>query len=203
MNSSAARAIPIDPAQPARRRVRFTRRVRRQNRRKPTVEHSMIRTSVHPGPMWGGALAAGVAMSLALFGGAVAGAPAAPAADARIAQAKPPAGEFQTRTTSLPAKGLFDGDQLTPLAKQKLTDFIVDIVGQQIEVVLVMPRGPWQIDGSAGDERSLTPARLDAVKRFLRERGVDPGRIFVESRIDEKIKEPRLDVQSVTRPGGA
>jgi OOP family OmpA-OmpF porin len=102
----------------------------------------------------------------------------------------------------MPANGLFIGDQLSPLAQQKLTDFIIDIVGRHIEVVLVVPRGPWKIDGSATDERTLTPARLESVKKFLRERGVDPARIYVESRIDEKIKEPRLDVQSVTRPGG-
>jgi OOP family OmpA-OmpF porin len=141
------------------------------------------------------------AAALALI---VAGAPAAAAAPPIVAQAAAPAASpLEQRSASLPAKGLFVGDQLSPLAKQKLTEFIADIAGQQIEVVLVVPRGPWQIDGSGSDERALTPARLESVKRFLRERGVDSKRVFVESRIDEKIKEPRLDVQSVTRPGGA
>ena len=49
-------------------------------------------------------------------------------------------------------------------------------------------------------ERDLTPARLQAVRRFLSQRGVDPGRIFVESRIDAKLKEPQLTVQMVGRP---
>lgn len=151
-------------------------------------------------------LSAGVASALLLMAGPAAATPGATVESTRIAQATTAASAsspYQTRTTSMPAKGLFIGDQLSPLAQQKLTDFIVDIVGQQIEVVLVVPRGPWKIDDSAKDERSLTPARLEAVKKFLRERGVEPKRIFVESRIDEKIKEPRLDVQSVTRPGGA
>jgi len=105
-----------------------------------------------------------------------------------------------TRTTSLPAHGLFDGDKLSATARQKLTELVIDAIGLQIEVALVVPTGPWRTDGSGRDERDLTPARLDAVKRFLAERGVDPKRIFVESRIDEKIKEPRLDVQVVGRP---
>lgn len=151
------------------------------------------------------ALAAGAATALVLFAGSAAATSNASKEPIRVAQATataPSSGGLQTRTTSMEAKGLFIGDQLSPLAQQKLTDFIIDIVGQQIEIVLVVPRGPWKIDGSAHDERSLTPARLAAVKKYLRDRGVDPGRIIVESRIDEKIKEPRLDVQSVTRPGG-
>ena len=150
-------------------------------------------------------LSSGVAAILLLLSAGPGGAaPDVTAAATRIAQATAPSSSaLQTRTASMPAAGLFIGDQLSPLAQRKLTDFVVDIVGQQIEVVLVVPRGPWKIDGSVHDERALTPARLEAVKKFLRERGVDPGRIYVESRIDEKIKEPRLDVQSVSRPGGA
>lgn len=152
-------------------------------------------------------LAASAAAALLLIAGPAAAAPGATGEATRIAQATatapaPSPGAHETRTTSMPAKGLFIGDQLSPLGQQRLTDFIVDIVGQQIEVVLVIPRGPWKIDDTIKDEYSLTPARLASVKKYLRDRGVDPGRIFVESRIDEKIKEPRLDVQSVTRPGG-
>ena len=69
-----------------------------------------------------------------------------------------------------------------------------------VEVALVVPSGPWQIDGSGDGERDLTPARLQSVRRFLTERGVDAKRIFVESRIDEKLKEPQLTVQMVGRP---
>ena len=106
----------------------------------------------------------------------------------------------KTQTTSLPAHGLFDGDKLSPTARQQLTELIIDAIGLQVEVALVVPTGPWRTDASGRDERDLTPARLEAVRRFLAERGVDPKRIFVESRIDEKIKEPRLDVQVVGRP---
>ena len=63
-----------------------------------------------------------------------------------------------------------------------------------------MPTGPWQIDGSGKDERDLTEARLAAVRKFLSDRGVEAKRIFVESRIDAKLKEPRLDVQLIGRP---
>jgi len=99
------------------------------------------------------------------------------------------------RTASLPAKGLFKGDQLTDEAKSKLTDLIIEALGLRVEVALVIPTGPWQIDGSGAGERDLTPARLNAVRKFLTERGIESGRIFVESRVDAKVKEPRLDVQ--------
>lgn len=104
------------------------------------------------------------------------------------------------RTASLPAKGLFKGDQLTDEAKSKLTDLIIEALGLRVEVALVIPTGPWQIDGSGAGERDLTPARLNAVRKFLTERGIESGRIFVESRVDAKLKEPRLDVQLLGQP---
>ena len=104
------------------------------------------------------------------------------------------------RTTSIPAKGLFQGDQLTDAAKAKLTDLIIEALGLRVEVALVIPTGPWQIDGSGAGERDLTPARLNAVRKFLTERGIESQRIFVESRTDAKIKEPRLDVQLLGQP---
>lgn len=112
------------------------------------------------------------------------------------------AGATQTtsRTASLPAQGLFVGDQLTEKARAKLTDLILEMVGRRVEVVLVVPVGAWSIDGSGPDEYKLTPARLESARRFLSERGVDPRRIFVESRIDAKIKQPRLDVQMIASP---
>ena len=55
-------------------------------------------------------------------------------------------------------------------------------------------------DRSGTGERDLTPARLAAVRKFLSERGIDEKRIFVESRTDAKIKEPRLDVQLLGQP---
>jgi OOP family OmpA-OmpF porin len=111
-----------------------------------------------------------------------------------------PSSALQMRTASLPAKGLFVGDQLSASARDRLAELVVDSAGMQIEIALVVPTGPWQLEGSGRDERDLTPARLQSVKRYLGERGVDPKRIVVESRIDETVKEPRLDVQLVTRP---
>ncbi len=104
------------------------------------------------------------------------------------------------RSTSLPASGLFVGDQLSATAKAKLSELIIDALGLQVEVALVVPEGPWTIDGSGKNERDLTPARLASVRRFLAERGVDPKRVFVESHIDARVKEPRLEVQMVGQP---
>ena len=106
----------------------------------------------------------------------------------------------KTRHTSLPARGLFNGEQLSETAKAKLIDLIIDALGLDVQVALIVPTGPWQIDGSGSNERDLTPARLQAVRKFLTDRGVEPKRIFVESRIDAKVTEPRLDVQLVGQP---
>jgi len=112
-----------------------------------------------------------------------------------VPAAKPGEDKTKSRTTSLPAKGLFQGDQLSEAGKAKLTDLIIEALGLRVEVALVIPTGPWQIDGSGAGERDLTPARLNAVRKFLTERGIESKRIFVESRVDAKVKEPRLDVQ--------
>jgi len=106
----------------------------------------------------------------------------------------------RSRTVSLPARGLFKGDQLTEGAKAQLTDLILSALGLQVEVALLVPVGPWQIDGSGQGERDLTPARLQALRKYLTERGIAPQHIFVESRIDPRLTEPRLDVQLVGRP---
>jgi OOP family OmpA-OmpF porin len=121
--------------------------------------------------------------------------PAAPAA-------APASAATSTRAASLPARGLFEGEQLSARARQQLTELIIDVVGRQVEIALLVPTGPWQIDGSGRDERDLTPARLESVRRFLAERGVDRKRIYVESRVDARLKEPRLDVQLISRPAG-
>ena len=107
----------------------------------------------------------------------------------------------KSRTVSMPAKGLFKGDQLTDAAKVQLTDLIINALGLQVEVALLIPVGPWNIDGTGhAGERDLTPARLQALRKYLSDRGVEQNRIFVESRIDPKLKEPRLDVQLVGQP---
>lgn len=108
--------------------------------------------------------------------------------------------DVKTQTASLPARGLFEGDKLSADGRQRLAELVLDALGLQVEVALLVPTGPWKIDGSHRDERALTPARLEAVKRFLADRGIDPKHIFVESRIDQKLAEPRLDVQIVGRP---
>lgn len=111
-------------------------------------------------------------------------------------------GAVKTQSTSLPARGLFEGDRLSPYARQRLAELIVNAIGLQVEVALIVPTGPWNLDGTGKDERDLTPARLEAVKKFLHDRGVDPKKVYVESRVDDKLKEPRLDVQILGRPQG-
>jgi OOP family OmpA-OmpF porin len=104
------------------------------------------------------------------------------------------------RTASLPAKGLFKGDQLSDAAKARLTDLIIDALGLDVEVALLVPTGPWNIDGGGHTDRDLNEARLAALRKFLTDRGIEPKRIFVESRVDAKLTEPRLDVQLIGRP---
>ena len=106
----------------------------------------------------------------------------------------------RVRSTTLPARGLFVGDKLSDRARERLGELIVDASDLNVEVALLVPTGPWQIDGSGAGERDLTPARLQSLRRFLTERGVDPKRVFVESRVDEKIAEPQLTLQMVGRP---
>jgi OmpA-OmpF porin, OOP family len=117
-----------------------------------------------------------------------------------LPKAQPGDDKARSRTTSLPAKGLFQGDQLSEAAKAKLTELVIEALGLRVEVALLIPTGPWQIDGSGSNERDLTPARLNALRKFLQERGIDQKRIFVESRTDAKLKEPRLDVQLLGQP---
>jgi OOP family OmpA-OmpF porin len=105
-----------------------------------------------------------------------------------------------TRSTSLPARGLFKGDQLSESTKSQLTDLMMQAIGSRIELALLVPTGPWEIDGAGQGDTNLNAARLQSLRRFLTDRGVDPSRVIVESRIDEKIKTPRLDVQLVTTP---
>lgn len=144
------------------------------------------------------------ALALAAFSGLSLGAPGDTPRDrptkGAVAPAASPAVPPQSRTASLPARGLFVGDRLSDAAKAQLAAIVVEAIGLQIEVSLVVPTGPWQIDGSGKNERDLTPARLQSVRRFLTERGIDAKRIFVESHIDASIAEPRLDVQMVARP---
>jgi OmpA-OmpF porin, OOP family len=117
-----------------------------------------------------------------------------------VAQAQSTSNTPVNRTTSIPAKGLFVGDQLSDSAKKQLTDLVIDALGLDVEVALMVPTGPWVIDGGGHTDRDLNDKRLGAVRQFLTQRGIDPKRIFVESRIDAKIKEPRLDVQLIGRP---
>lgn len=123
---------------------------------------------------------------------------AKPAAAAPLAS--PAANPIAPRTTSLPAKGLFKGDQLSDATKARLTDLIIDALGLDVEVALIVPTGPWQIDGAGHTERDLNEARLKALRTFLTDRGIEPKRVFVESRIDARITEPRLDIQLIGRP---
>ena len=131
----------------------------------------------------------------ALPAGAAPGDTPVPAPRAPIAEQKD-----KSRTVSLPARGLFKGDQLSDSAKSQLTDLIINALGLRVEVALLVPVGPWQLDGGGHSDTDLTAARLQALKKYLTERGVDPKSIFVESRRDAKVTEPRLDVQLVGQP---
>jgi OOP family OmpA-OmpF porin len=150
-------------------------------------------------------------MTLAFFtismAGAVAGLSAQPAVAAPGDQPVKPAAGAKTgddasrsRITSLPARGLFVGDQLSPAARLKLTELIIDALGLRVEVALVVPVGPWQIDGAGHTDHDLNAARLQALRHFLSERGIDAKSIYVESRTDAKVTEPRLDVQLLGQP---
>jgi OOP family OmpA-OmpF porin len=125
---------------------------------------------------------------------------AAPSKSLPMPMVAPGDNEIAGRTMSLPATGLFQGDQLTELTKSKLTELIIDALGLDVEVALIVPTGPWRIDGAGHTERDLNEARLKALRKFLTDRGIEPKRIYVESRVDAKIKEPRLDMQLLGRP---
>lgn len=127
---------------------------------------------------------------------------AAAPGDTPVAAPRTPIAEQKdkSRTVSLPARGLFKGDQLSDSAKSQLTDLIINALGLQVEVALLVPVGPWHLDGGGHTDTDLTTARLQALKKYLTERGVDPKRIFVESRTDAKVTEPRLDVQLIGQP---
>lgn len=140
------------------------------------------------------------------LGAALAAAPAAwaqtaaPAAKPAAPSAANPDNKVTTRSTSIPARGLFNGDQLSESTKRQLTDLMLDAIGSRIELALLVPTGPWKIDGAGQGDTQLNTARLQALRRFLTDRGVDPNKVIVESRIDEKIASPRLDVQLITTP---
>lgn len=123
---------------------------------------------------------------------------------AKVPAPKPPAKSEPTKTAvlsaNLQAKGLFDGDKLSALAQRRLDALIADAADLDVEVAFVVPSGPWQTDAATPDERSLTPARLQALRSYLAQRGIESKRIYVESRIDKKLTEPRLSIELVGRP---
>ena len=113
---------------------------------------------------------------------------------------KPEPSKTTVLSATLQAKGLFEGDKLSVLAQRRLDALVADAADLDVEVALVVPTGPWQTEGTGADERSLTPARLQALRSHLAQRGIESRRIYVESRIDRKLKEPRLSIELVGRP---
>jgi OOP family OmpA-OmpF porin len=139
-------------------------------------------------------------LTVAAASGVQAAAPAPVAKAGQPAPASSGNNQPNTRNASIPAKGLFNGDQLSESTKRQLTDLMMQAIGSRIELALLVPTGPWQIDGAGQGDTNLNTARLQSLRRFLTDRGVDPNKVVVESRIDEKIKTPRLDVQLITTP---
>ena len=105
------------------------------------------------------------------------------------------------RVASLPVAGLFNGDRLSEHTKARLGDLIQAMQGSPIEVAVMVPAGPWVTGQGGRGERDLNAARLAALRAFMAERGVEAGRVFMESGLDEPLQAPRLDVQFVGRRG--
>ncbi len=103
------------------------------------------------------------------------------------------------RMTSLPASGLFEGDQLSAGAKASLGELIRGLQGTTVEVAVMVPTGPWTTGRAGRGERDLNAARLGALRAFLADRGIEAGRVFMEGGLDSGLPEPRLDVQLMPR----
>ena len=139
------------------------------------------------------------ALLLALnLGTAAAQAPGASAAAAPAPAAS--ASRLVIRSNTLPAQGLFVGDRLSDAARARLDAILAEASDLDVEVALLVPAGPWRLDGQPGDERSLTPARLAALRQHLMQRGLPARRIYVESRIEPSASAPRLVIELVGRP---
>ena len=114
--------------------------------------------------------------------------------------AEGPTSRIVVRSATLPAHGLFEGDQLSAATRARLDATIANASDLDVEVVLLMPAGPWKIDGKTVDEHSLTPARLTALRQYLTQHSLSTKRIYVESRIDHSTTEPRLIIELVGTP---
>jgi OOP family OmpA-OmpF porin len=142
--------------------------------------------------------AAAAALALGALPVAVPAAQGQATAAPASAAAPVPAPRMVLRSTNLPAQGLFEGDRLSRAAQEQLAALLLDAAELDVELAFVAPSGAWQTEGSG--ERSLTPARLQAVRDYLASRGIPGRRIYVESRIDPKAREAQLEVELVGRP---
>ncbi|MDO9285304.1 MAG: hypothetical protein Q7U26_10435 [Aquabacterium sp.] len=141
------------------------------------------------------------ALLLALnLGTAVAQTPRTAAAAAAAPASAASASRLVIRSNTLPAQGLFEGDRLSSAARDRLDAVLAEASDLDVEVILLVPAGPWRLDGQPGDERSLTPARLAALRQHLVQRGLPARRIYVESRIEPSATAPRLVIELVGRP---
>jgi OOP family OmpA-OmpF porin len=125
---------------------------------------------------------------------------AAVAQTATAAAAKAAESRLVVRSAILSARGLFDGDHLSKSARLHLDALLESASDLDFELALVVPSGPWKVEGKMVDEQSLTPARLAALRAHLAEHGVPAQRIYVESRIDRSLTEPRLVIELVGKP---
>lgn len=131
---------------------------------------------------------------------ALAAADTPPATGQPAPVAKAPASRTVIRSATLPAQGLFEGDRLSAATRARLDTLIGNASDLDVEVALLVPSGPWKVDGKTIDEHSLTPARLAALRQYLSQQGLSAKRIYVESRIDRSAAEPRLVVELVGTP---
>lgn len=112
----------------------------------------------------------------------------APAPAPAPAAAPAPAPVPVAQKVTIPADALFEFDKavITPAGTQALDDFVAQVKGVQLEVVLA--RGHADRIGSDAYNQTLSEKRANAVKDFLVSRGIDANRVYVEGKGESEPK---------------